>query len=145
MIETIATDSPKVIGLKLSGKLHDADYQQFVPTMESILTAEGKVRLLIQFDEGFHGWDWHAWWDDLRFGMKHGAEFERIAIVGDRRWERWIANVYMPFTEATVKYFDRAEIDAAWVWLREEETAAERERRTSDSFDYTSDYRWFGL
>ena len=33
MIETIETGSPKVIGLKLCGKLHDGDYRQFVPKM----------------------------------------------------------------------------------------------------------------
>ena len=42
MIATIETGSPKVVGFRLSGKLHDEDYQQFVPTMETILTARGK-------------------------------------------------------------------------------------------------------
>jgi hypothetical protein len=145
MIETIATDSPKVVGLRLSGKLHDTDYQQLVPTMETILTAAGKVRLLIQFEHEFLGWDWHAWWDDFKFGLKHGGDFERIAIVGDRTWERWMASFYMPFTQATVKYFDQADLDAAWAWLREEETAAEQDRRTSSTYDDADYYRWFGL
>ena len=35
MIATIETGSPKVVGLKLCGKLHDADYQRFVPAMET--------------------------------------------------------------------------------------------------------------
>ena len=30
MIEQLASDSPKVLGFKLSGKLHDEDYQRFV-------------------------------------------------------------------------------------------------------------------
>ena len=54
MIATIETGSPKVVGVKLSGKLHDEDYRRFVPMIESILTAEGKVRLFVQFEE-FHG------------------------------------------------------------------------------------------
>ena len=56
MIETIETGSPKVLGLKLCGRLHDEDYKQFEPRMETILTAEGKVRLFVQCDD-FHGWD----------------------------------------------------------------------------------------
>ena len=59
MIETIETGSPQVLGLKLKGKLHDEDYKQFVPRWETILTARGKVRLFIQFED-FHGWDLHA-------------------------------------------------------------------------------------
>ncbi len=30
MIETIESGCPKVVGLKLCGKLHDEDYKQFV-------------------------------------------------------------------------------------------------------------------
>ena len=37
MIETIETGSPQVVGLKLSGTLHDDDYKRFVPMMECIV------------------------------------------------------------------------------------------------------------
>ena len=95
MIETIETGSPKVVGFKLCGKLHDEDYKQFVPKMETILTAEGKVRLFIQLED-FHGWDLHAAWDDFKFSLKHYSDFERIAMVGDRKWEKWMANFCKP-------------------------------------------------
>ncbi len=122
MIETIETGTPKVVGVKLSGKLHDEDYRRFVPKIETILTAEGKVRLFVQFEE-FQGWDMHAAWDDFKFSLRHYSDFERIAMVGDRRWEKWMASVCKPFTKAKVKYFDRSEVDAAWTWLRENEEA----------------------
>ena len=51
MIQTIETGYRKVVGLMLVGKLHDEDYKQVLPKMESILTAEGKVRLLIQLED----------------------------------------------------------------------------------------------
>jgi len=135
MIETIETGSPKVVGLKLSGKLHDEDYRQFVPAMETILTAEGKVRLFLQFDD-FHGWDLHAAWNDVRFGRKHYSDFERIAMIGDRNREEWMAIVCRPFTEAEVKYFDRGEVDAAWKWLEEDqECNSDGDLRTAVSED----------
>ena len=40
-------------------------------------------------------------------------------MVGDRKWEQWMASFCKPFTKATVKYFDASEVDAAWKWLRE--------------------------
>ena len=134
MIETIETGSPKMVGLKLSGKLCDEDYRQFVPAMETILTAEGKVRLLLQFDD-FHGWDLHAAWDDLKFGLKHYSDFERIAMVGDRKREEWMAIVCKPFTDAKVKYFDKSEVDAAWMWLLENE----EDNRATEDKDLTLD------
>jgi hypothetical protein len=148
MIATIETGSPKVVGVKLSGKLHDEDYKQFVPTMETILTAEGKVRLLVQLDD-FHGWDLHAAWDDFKFSLKHHADFERIAMVGDRKWEKWMANFCMPFTTAKVQYFDRSETDAALKWLLENEDSEEDRRRVEvlDGANMWDSYPWirYGL
>ena len=118
MIETLPTVSPKTIGFKLSGKLHDEDYQSFMPTVESFLAAEGKARLFVQFED-FHGWDLHAVWDDTKFALKHYSNFDRIAMVGDRRWEKWMAQICRPFTKATVRYFDASQVDEAWAWLRE--------------------------
>src|SRR5208282_1666449 len=129
MIATIETGSPKVVGLKLSGKLHDEDYRRFVPLIESILTAERKVRLFVQFEE-FQGWDMHAAWDDFKFALRHYADFERIAMVGDRRWEKWLASVCKPFTKATLNYFDRSQVDAAWNWLRENDEAGKAREET---------------
>jgi hypothetical protein len=119
MIELLLTDLPDTIGFKVTGKLHDEDYKTFVPLLEeAISTAKGKVRLLAQFED-FHGWDWHAAWDDLVLGVKHYSDVERLALVGDRDWERLMAAFCKPFTQATVKYFEAFDIDAAWAWLRE--------------------------
>lgn len=118
MIEQITTDSPKVLGFKMSGKLHDEDYKVFVPIVESAINSQGKVRLLAQFED-FHGWDLHALWDDIKFATKHCLDLERIAMVGDRKWEEWMAKVCKPFTMATVKYFDVSKKDDALTWLKE--------------------------
>ena len=55
-----------------------------MPQIETILTTAGNVRLFIQFED-FHGWDVHAAWDDVTFALRHYADFERIAMVGDHR------------------------------------------------------------
>ena len=120
MIQTIETGSPKMVGFKLRGRLHHDDYKQLVPKVESIMSAQGKVRVFVQFED-FHGWDLHAAWDDLQFGLRHYSDMERIAIVGDRKWEEWMTGLCKPFTKAKVEYFDRSEAAAAWKWLEEEE------------------------
>ena len=151
MIATIETGLPHVVGLKLTGKLRDEDYPQFVQTMETILTTEGKVRLFVQYEE-FPGWDLYAAWEELTVGLIHYSNFERIAMVGDRRWEKWMADFCRPFTKADVKYFGKSEVDAAWKWLREDE---ESKRATEgdvgilddvlDSDEMLNSLRWNGL
>lgn len=136
MIETIETRSPNLIGLKVTDKLHE-DYQAFVQTMETILTAGGKVRLFVQYED-LPGWDMYAAWDDFKLNLAHHSDFERIAVVGDRKWEKLMASFCLPFTKAQVKCFDRAEVDAAWKWLEENEDesrAAEEKDRTPDLAD----------
>lgn len=118
MIETLSSGSSSVLGFRLSGKLHDADYKNFVPAVDAALAKEGKVRLLAQFHD-FHGWDLPALWDDIKFSTTHCNKIDRIALVGEKTWEKWMATVCKPFTMAKVQYFDASQMDAAWKWLQE--------------------------
>ncbi len=115
MIEQLPQSTAKVLGFKISGKLHDEDYKKFVPLIDAV-AGSGTVRVLAWFED-FHGWDLHALWDDIKFATTHCTKIERVAMVGDRKWEAWMATVCKPFTAATLRYFDKAEIDAAWAWL----------------------------
>ena len=118
MIEQLPAPSEKVLAFKMSGKLHDEDYKRFVPLIDAAAAREGKVRLLAQFED-FHGWDLHALWDDIKFATTHCTTIERIALVGDKKWEQWMAKVCKPFTMAKLRYFDQSEVEAAKAWLAE--------------------------
>jgi hypothetical protein len=119
MIEQLQTGSSKILGSKLSGRLHDEDYRTFIPAVETALAGQkGAARLLAHFEDS-HGWDMHAAWDDLKFGLKHFSDFERIAMIGNREWEAWMARLCKPFTKTQVRYFDASEAESAWAWLRE--------------------------
>lgn len=118
MITILPQSSDRIIGLKLTGKLHDEDYEHFVPRVEAAIQEHGKVRLLVHFED-FHGWDLHAIWDDTKFSVKHCLDIEKVAIVGDRAWEKGMAVVCKPFTTASVKFFETTDIEQAWVWIAE--------------------------
>ena len=118
MIDQLPETFGKVLAFRMSGKLHDEDYKRFVPLVDSAIAAQGKVRLLALF-ENFQGWDLQALWDDIKFATTHCTKIERIALVGDKKWEQWMAKVCKPFTMAKIRYFDASEIDAAWKWLGE--------------------------
>ena len=118
MIDQLPQRSEKILGFKLSGKLHDEDYKKFVPLIDTQAAKDGKVRLLAQFHD-FQGWDLRALWDDIKFSTTHCTKIERIALVGEKQWEAWMAKVCKPFTMAKIKYFDAADIQAAWDWLKE--------------------------
>ena len=119
MIEMLSGLPAYTVGFKMSGKLHDEDYKKFVPLVDAEIAKEGKINLLAQFHD-FHGWDAKALWDDTKFSTTHCTKMKRIAIVGEKTWEKWMAKVCKPFTMAKIRYFDATETEAAKKWLGEE-------------------------
>jgi|SRR5215831_5609405 len=119
MITRLEKSTDSILGFTLSGKLHDEDYKTFVPAVDAAIAAHGKVRLLAHLVD-FHGWDMQALWDDIKFSTTHCNKVDRIALVGDKRWEKAMAQVCKPFTIAHVRYFDAAQIADAWKWLEEQ-------------------------
>ena len=81
------------------------------------------VNILAQFHD-FHGWDAHALWDDIKFSTVHCSKINRIALVGEKTWEKWMAKVCVPFTRAKIKYFDSSQLEEAKAWLAEPEAKA---------------------
>ncbi|QDS91491.1 hypothetical protein FF011L_02210 [Roseimaritima multifibrata] len=111
-------ENGKTIELSLTGKLSSEAYEEFVPVIEAQIAAHGKVRMLVVMHD-FHGWDASALWADTKFAMKHFKDIERLAIVGETKWEKGMATFCKPFTTASIKYFDHAKIDDARAWLQE--------------------------
>lgn len=108
----------KVIEVELTGKLSKEAYAHFVPLTERRIEQFGKVSMLVVMHD-FHGWDAGAVWADIKFDIKHFRDIERLAIVGDSKWEQGMAAFCRPFTTATIKYFDLSQLGEAREWIRE--------------------------
>ncbi len=130
MFQEIPVYDDHVIAFKAVGRLTHDDYQAFLPKLEPIIEETGRVSLLLEL-ENFHGWDLAAAVDDYRFAERFAKNFVRIAIVGEKRWERWLAVLAKPFTEAEVRYFDRDQLSEAWDWLREPFREADTEAESA--------------
>lgn len=106
----------KNLVVRASGKLSKQDYERFLPEVERLIKAHGKLRILLELHD-FHGWEASALWEDIKFDMKHFRDIERLAIVGETKWEAGMAAFCKPFTSATIKYFDHAKAAEAKTWL----------------------------
>ena len=102
--------------VKASGKLTDEDYQKLVPRMDQFIQQHGQVSLLVEMED-FHGWDLHGAWDDLKLGLKHRKDLDRIAMVGDKKWQQWMTKIADLFTAGDVRYFDHNQINSAKSWI----------------------------
>jgi hypothetical protein len=105
-----------ILLVRASGKLSKEDYEQLVPAVEKLIGQRGKVRVLFDMDD-FHGWSTGALWEDIKFDAAHFNDIERVALVGDAKWEAWMATFCKPFTSAQIQYFDRAQRAEAKRWI----------------------------
>ena len=46
-------------------------------------------------------------------------KINKMAVIGDKTWEKWITNLAEPFYSIEAKFFDPDDIKAAWKWLKE--------------------------
>ena len=107
-----------VLAVRMTGKLVKEDYAALTHDVERRIGEKGKIRMLVEMHD-FHGWTAGALWEDTKFELKHFNHIERLALVGETKWERGMAVFCKPFTTAKVRYFDRSERDAAEAWIRE--------------------------
>jgi hypothetical protein len=108
----------KVLIVHASGKLAKADYEHLEPEFERLVQQHGKLRVLVEIAD-FQGLDAGALWEELKFDVKHYSDYERLAVLGDKKWQQAMTIFFKPFTEATIRYFDLADAVEARKWLHE--------------------------
>ncbi len=118
MIKRIPVEDKNIFAFQAIGKLGAEDYATFLPQLEELIRRHGRISLLVELID-FEGWDSKAAWEDFRFGLGHDRDFERIAIVGDSKWEQAMVALANLFTRTRMKFFRREDIDQAWSWLEE--------------------------
>lgn len=94
----------KFVHLTITGKLEKEDYDIFVPEIDRQIEQYGKVNMVVDLVD-FHGWTAGGAWEDTKFGVRHFNDIERLAIVGDKTWEKGMAYFCKVFTLAKVRYF----------------------------------------
>lgn len=51
--------------------------------------------------------------------MSHTDDYEKIAMVVEKKWQDWITQFMKPFTSAEIRYFDLEEKDEAKKWINQ--------------------------
>ena len=76
-----------------------------------------KVRWYFKM-ENFAGRDLPGLWEDLKMDTAHAKDYEKIAMVGDKKWQEWITQFMKPFTNAEIKFFDLKDEETAKKWIK---------------------------
>jgi hypothetical protein len=108
----------RVVEITLSGKLVREDYDRFVPEVNRLVGTYHKIGMIVRLIE-FHGWTAGAFWEDVKFDLKHFNHINRLAVVGETWWHKGMAQFCRPFTTAKIRYFDTADVAEARTWVLE--------------------------
>ena len=93
----------------------DAVQSEFVEK----IAGSGPVKLLVLL-ENFTGWERGEQWSDTDFFFSHRNDFERIAVVGNSKWEAQVlAFAGAGLRKGPVKMFPDTGESAARAWLAE--------------------------
>jgi hypothetical protein len=83
------------------------------PALEYSLSRHDKIRLYYEIGSRFPG----AAWDDLRIGVKHMPQWERVAIVTDVGWVRHTVNALRFLIPGEVRVFTTNEAYEGCAWI----------------------------
>ncbi|MFP4356175.1 MAG: STAS/SEC14 domain-containing protein [Phycisphaerae bacterium] len=107
----------RYLDVNLTGKLRREDYEMFVPELERQIEKHGKVRIRVDLRD-FHGWEGGGLWEDIKLNLKHFNDIEKVAMVGDSKWQKGMSAFCKPFTTAEIEYFPPDQAEQADQWVR---------------------------
>jgi len=114
MIQTMEESSDAAIGYTVIGEVGEADYQTLVPAVQAAIDKSGSINLLLDLTQ-FKWEKIDAWKSDIDFGETYKNKIDKMALVGNAKWERHLTKLAQPFYAQQTKYFEND--DDAWDWL----------------------------
>lgn len=119
MIQITSNDNSNIVYTSSSGTLEKSDYEKLLPLVEDKIHQFGKIRLYFEM-HNFKGWKPDALLKDLQFDFRHARDFEKVAMVGEKKWQEWMTELMKPFTPAGVRFFTFDDREQAKAWVEQE-------------------------
>jgi hypothetical protein len=114
MIKIIKDLPDNVVGIVAKGRVTNEECANILwPVMEDSLKHD-KVRLYYEIGSRFPG----AAWEDLRIGIEHIPQWERVAVVTDVGWVRHTVNALRFLMTSEVRVFTTFQAAEGLAWVR---------------------------
>lgn len=107
-----------VLALQVTDKLTEGDLNDLVPVLKKHVSQHNDPHLILVM-ENFKGWeDAAAFWKDLRLDAEYIGSFDRIAIIGEEKWQQWGTQLLNPLFNEELQFFSLDHAGSAWNWIR---------------------------
>lgn len=115
---TIERDNSGIWVVKVSGALRKEELDAVQAAGLKGMVTDEDARVLVIVEDDFRGWVGSEEWNDMTFFVRHGGRIEKIAIVGNPKWEeRMLMFAGAGFRRAPVRYFTQEQLAEARAWL----------------------------
>lgn len=107
-----------IVTVRVNGTLSQSALADLQNSMADVIRAQGKVRILVLADQ-FAGWERGGDWNDFSFQEQNDPCIEKMAIVGDKRWED-LALIFVAkgLRSFPIEYFEASDRDKAQAWIK---------------------------
>lgn len=117
-IEIKSINDKFIVEMDFYGKLTHQDYEVIIPVVERAIDASKDKELDILVDmRDFEGWELEAMVDDFKLGLELKDIFNKMAVVGDKKWEKWSVEAMSHLTKGQMRFFE--DYDEAYRWILE--------------------------
>lgn len=121
MLELLDNLPDNVVGVRASGWVSAHDYTSvLIPAVDAAIARHAKVRVLYQVGPEFLGFTPGAVWDDMKLGLSHYRDWEKVAVVTDVTWIAMAMQAFFFAMPCPTKVFSVAEQSQAVDWLVED-------------------------
>ena len=115
MIQIVEGLPDNVVGIVAKGRVTNEDCDKILkPLMETSLKRHDKVRLYYEISSRFPG----AAWEDLRIGLEHIPQWERVAVVTDVGWVRHTVKALRFLLGSEIRVFTTSQAGDGLAWIR---------------------------
>ena len=117
-IEIKSINDKFIVEMDFYGKLTHQDYEVIIPVIERAIDAsKGKEFDILVDMRDFEGWELEAMVDDFKLGLELKDIFNKMAVVGDKMWEKWSVEAMSHLTKGQMRFFE--DYDEAYRWILE--------------------------
>lgn len=129
MLQLLALTQKSIIATRANDLLGIHDYEKIHPLIHNIINAGKKVRWYFEMEDNSLSGSTGFWEDGIietnygSMNFTHSEDIEKIAIVGNKKWETLMRSVMKPFSKASVMYFDTGDKEKAVEWIMSNENS----------------------
>ena len=131
MLQILDITQKNIIATRANDILGINDYEKIHPLIHNIIRTGKKVRWYFEMENNSSENSGGFWEDGLleikysKADFTHADDIDKIAIIGEQKWQKMMYSIMQPFTKARIMYFNMSEKEKALQWIMAEEESLE--------------------